>query len=409
MKKTYAYIGGGAAGYFAAINSAEKNPEARHILFEATQRPMTKIKISGGGRCNVTHHCFDPRELVRNYPRGSKELLGAFARFQPKDTIAWFEKRGVELKVESDGRMFPTSNKSDTIISCLNAEVERLGIEVRKGAKVKNIQKVEDSFLITLQNEEELRLDCVLLATGSFPFSYELASSLGHTIVDPVPSLFTFNCKHPLLEEMMGTAFKKVTVQLEIANTKKKWEQTGPLLITHWGLSGPAVLKLSAFAARELHDAKYQANLRINWLGSMTEEEIFETLSQIKIQDARKLPSTNPLFDLSKRFWHQILHFALPTKSHALWSELSKKDLAQLSKTLVASELSINGKGIFKEEFVSCGGVSLKEVDFKRMESKICPGLFFAGEILDIDGITGGFNFQNAWTTAWIVSQNIGS
>jgi len=409
-RKTFAYIGGGAAGYFAAINSAERNSDAQHILFEATHRPMTKIKISGGGRCNVTHHCFDIHELVKSYPRGSKELLGAFARFQPKDTIEWFEKRGVKLKVESDGRMFPVTNKSDTIIECLNNEVTRLGVEIRKGCKVKEIKKQEDHFIITFQNEEKLRVDKVLLATGSFPFSYELAASLGHNIIAPVPSLFTFNCSHFLLEEMMGTSFKKVSLQLEITKEgkKKKWQQEGPLLITHWGLSGPAVLKLSAFAARELHEAHYKAHLRVNWLGAWTEQSVIEELSQIKIQDAKKSILNTPLFDLSKRFWQQVSKFAIEEKSERTWADLSKKDVLALARVLTGSELQVDGKGVFKEEFVSAGGIDLKEVDFKRMESKVCPGLFFAGEILDVDGITGGFNFQNAWTTAWIVAQNMG-
>lgn len=406
MKKLIcAYIGGGAAGYFAAINSAEKNPNARHILFEATMRPMTKIKISGGGRCNVTHHCFDIRDLVKNYPRGSRELLGAFTRFQPQDTIAWFQKRGVELKVESDGRMFPITDKSDTIISCLNSEVERLGIEVRKGSKIKSIEKVEDQFLLKFPNEETLLVDRVLLATGSFPTSYELASSLGHKIVPPVPSLFTFNCKHPLLDEMMGTSFKKVSLQLEI-ESKKKWNQEGPLLITHWGLSGPAVLKLSAFAARELHAAEYKAKLRVNWL-CWGEENIFNEISEIKNREGKKSLSSMALFDLSKRFWQHLCKYALPDKCESTWNDLSKKDLRTLASVLCNSEIQVEGKGVFKEEFVSAGGIDLKEVDFKRMESKVCPGLFFAGEILDIDGITGGFNFQNAWTTAWIVAQNM--
>ncbi len=406
-KSVHVYIGGGAAGYFAAINAAEYNPHIHHILLEATHRPMTKIKISGGGRCNVTHHCFDIRDLVRNYPRGSKELLGAFTRFQPRDTITWFEKRGVELKVEGDGRMFPLTNSSETIISCLNEQIQRLGVDVRKGSKVKKIIKVENHFRITLQNEEELLADKILLATGSFPFSYELASSLGHSIVSPVPSLFTFECTHVLLQDMMGTSFKNVSLQLEVLSDgkNKKFDQKGPLLITHWGLSGPAVLKLSAFAARDLFNAEYEAMLRVNWLGISHEEEVFEKLLSFK--DSQKLISSTPLFELSKRFWFHLLTYLFKEKVSAKWLEFSKKDLRLLAKTLCSTEIQIQGKGVFKEEFVTCGGVSLKEVDFKTMESKVCPGLYFAGEILDIDGITGGFNFQNAWTTAWIASQNM--
>lgn len=409
-QRTYVYVGGGAAGYFAAINCAEKNPQATHFLLEGTHRPMAKIRISGGGRCNVTHSCFDTRELVGRYPRGSRELLGAFSRFQPKDTIAWFEKRGVQLKTEEDGRMFPTSDKSETIISCLNREAETHGVQIRKGALVKSIQK-EERFILMLQNGDRIEADAVLLATGSFPSSYALAQGLGHNIVPPVPSLFTFNVKHALLEDMMGTSFAHtvITMQIRSLEKKTKWVQTGPLLITHWGLSGPAVLKLSAFAARELHAAHYQAQLKVNWTGVENEADILQVLNTQKVQEGKKHVLATPLFEISKRFWHKLVAFSLPDKQEALWSELSKKDLMSLCQSLMASELEVDGKGVFKEEFVSAGGVDLKEVDFKSMESKLCPGLFFAGELLDVDGITGGYNFQNAWTTAWIASQNMGS
>jgi predicted Rossmann fold flavoprotein len=406
--KTHVYIGGGAAGYFGAINSAEKNPEVKHILLEATHRPMTKIKVSGGGRCNVTHHCFEPSLLVKNYPRGSKELLGAFSRFQPKDTIAWFAKRGVELKVEDDGRMFPLSNSSDTIIACFNKEVERLNVEVRKGAKVSSIRKEDGLFLIEMHNKEVIQADRVLMATGSVPAGYELAASLGHHMIEPCPSLFTFNCSHALLKEMMGTSFKKVSLTLETGEpAKSKWQQQGPLLITHWGLSGPAVLKLSAFAARELWKTDYQAKLRVNWLGDAKQDEIFALLTQHKNDFAKKSVLSSTLFDFSKRFWQQILNFSLPENKIGPWADLNKQDLKNLAKTLTDSELLVEGKGVFKEEFVSCGGVDLKELDFKTLESKICPGLYFAGEILNIDGITGGFNFQNAWTTSWLAAQHM--
>lgn len=406
-KKTYIYIGGGAAGYFTAINAAEKHPSVDHILLEGTHRPMTKIKISGGGRCNVTHHCFDIKELVKNYPRGSKELLGAFTRFQPRDTIEWFEKRGVSLKVEDDGRMFPITDKSESIISCFENEIKRLNVDVRKGCLVKSIQKTEAGFSIHLQSQETLHADKIVLATGSFPSSYELVKSLGHSIVPPVPSLFTFNAKHALLEEMMGTSFKKVTIRLNIPHEKKSWSQIGPLLITHWGLSGPAVLKLSAFAARELHSSNYKGLVKINWTGSLSFDAVLEDLVSIKTHDMQKILCKMPLYDLSKKFWQKLTEEALGKRCELSFNELSKKDLSQLANLLTASEISIDGKGVFKEEFVTCGGVHLKEVDFKTMESKLVPGLYFTGELLDIDGITGGFNFQNAWTTAWITSQNL--
>lgn len=409
-KPTYVYIGGGAAGYFAAVNGAERNANALHILLEATHRPMTKIKISGGGRCNVTHHCFDPNALVKNYPRGSKELLGAFFRFQPQDTIAWFAKRGVSLKVEADGRMFPITDNSNTIISCFNQEVERLQVEVRKGSKVTKISKSEKKFIISLHGGSTVEAHQILLATGSVPLGYELAASLGHKIIEPCPSLFTFNCSHALLHEMMGTSFKQVSLILEIEkdNKKQTWQQNGPLLITHWGLSGPSVLKLSAFAARQLHESQYKAKLKVNWVGITKYDEVLNHLTNLKNQDPKKAITNLICYDLSKRFWQQIITFAIPDKKNGLCSELSKADLRKLTDTLVNSELQIDGKGIFKEEFVSCGGVDLKEINFKTMESRICPGLFFAGEILNIDGITGGFNFQNAWTTAWIAAQSMG-
>lgn len=405
-KKTYIYIGGGAAGYFAAINGAERLPEGHHIILEATMRPMTKIKISGGGRCNVTHHCFDIKELVKNYPRGHKELLGAFTRFQPQDTIAWFSQRGVDLKVEADGRMFPVSNKSESILQCFHKQVEDLGIEVRKGVRVQTIEKVDSCFHVHLHKGEKLEADALVLATGSFPQSFQLAESLGHKIVDPVPSLFTFNCSNPILENMMGTSFPKVNVELQCEGNKKVFKQKGPLLITHWGLSGPAVLKLSAFAAKELHSSDYKGSLKINWLGEMNKEQIFKDLENFKDHNLQKHLSNLSPFDISKRFWQRLVE-RTGLSSESMWRELSKKGLRRIAETLSSSEIQVHGKGVFKEEFVTCGGVDLKEVDFKTMQSKICSNLFFAGEILNIDGITGGFNFQNAWTTAWVASQNL--
>ncbi len=409
MSKTHVYIGGGAAGFFAAINCAEKNPTAHHILLEATHRPMTKIKVSGGGRCNVTHNCFEPSLLIANYPRGAKELRGAFHRFQPRDTIEWFAKRGVTLKAEADGRMFPITDDSETILSCLYNEASRLQIDIRKGARVQSIRKDEDgSFVIELHKGDALRADTIMLSTGSVPLGWELAASLGHTIIDPVPSLFTFNCEHPLLQDLMGTSFARATLNLSIPSMTKPrtWVQSGPLLITHWGLSGPAVLKLSAFAAKELHDAAYQAKLSIHWVAKYSRDEIFDQLSAMKEQHPQQTLAKSSLFELSKRFFAQLIAFALPERSSTTtWGELSKVELRALTQTLCQSSIEVRGKGVFKEEFVSCGGVDLKEVDFKTMESKICPGLYFAGEILNIDGITGGFNFQAAWTCAWIAAQ----
>lgn len=410
-KKIHVYIGGGAAGFFAAIQGAENKKDVHHIILEATHRVMTKIKISGGGRCNVTHNCLDPRLLVRHYPRGEKELLGPFTRFQPKDTIDWFAQRGVQLKAEADGRMFPITDSSETIIQCLLAEADRLGVELKKGAKVKAISKKDSYFYIEFQDGSDLIADKVLLATGSTPLGYELAASLGHRIIDPVPSLFTFNIKHPLLENFMGTAFPKATLILEISkdgSKRQSWQQVGPLLITHWGLSGPAVLKLSAFAARELKDVEYQARLRVNWLGDVKTAELLDLFSSYKKDNPSGLLHHKAILGLSKRFYTHLLDFAFgEQKQNMTWSDLSKQYALHLAKVFTDCEMQITGKGVFKEEFVTCGGVDLKEVDFKTMQSKVCPGLYFAGEVLNIDGITGGFNFQNAWTGAWIAAQDM--
>ncbi len=399
-------IGGGAAGYFGAIRVGEENPKLRVALLEGTKRPLTKVKISGGGRCNVTNHQFNIRELVQNYPRGSKELQGAFSRFQPQDTVAWFQKHGVALKVEEDGRMFPTTDNSETIIACLRDSLRKAGVVELLGEPVKKISKTDDGFAIELRDNKILRARKVLLATGSMNAGHEMAASLGHSIERLVPSLFTFNIEDPLLADLAGISFPVARLKLSFSASEGKFEREGPVLITHWGLSGPAVLKLSAFAAVPLFDSNYQAKLIVNWLPAYGLDSLMKAVLVFKAENAKKIVSKHDFLNVSSRFWLRVVELS-GLGGEMRWADAPKKSLQNLCQRLVATELHVAGKGVFKEEFVTCGGVSRKEVDFKTMESKICSGLFFAGEILDIDGITGGFNFQNAWTTSFIAGTHM--
>ncbi|WP_068469595.1 NAD(P)/FAD-dependent oxidoreductase [Candidatus Protochlamydia phocaeensis] len=400
---THVIVGGGAAGFFGAIACAQFYPSHRVILIEKTRQPLAKVRISGGGRCNVTHGCFDPALLVKNYPRGGPELRGPFSRFQPKDTIQWFESRGVQLKTEEDGRMFPTTDSSETIIACLQAEARRLGVQIRLECGVQQIDRLEEGFRLTLSNEEELTCDRILIATGSSSKMYPLLEKLGHTIVPLVPSLFTFNLPQSPLTDLAGVSVPLAQVKL----TKLGFEQTGPLLITHWGLSGPAVLKLSAWAARELHALDYQTDVVINWLPQLTEEALRQALSQHKQANPAKQIGSEAPVNLPKQLWKRLVQLA-GIEQELRWSTLSNKHTQALINQLRASTFHIQGKTTYKQEFVTCGGVALEEVNFKTMESRRCPHLFFAGEVLNIDGITGGFNFQNAWTTSWIAGQSMG-
>lgn len=395
-------IGGGAAGFFGAIACANANPNARVTVLEAARQPLAKVRISGGGRCNVTHHCFDPARLVQNYPRGGKALRGAFTHFQPKDTIAWFEARGVSLKTESDGRMFPVTDNSETIVNCLLEAARDAGVRLRTGVSVVDVKKQQklQRFEVKLKNGEILECDRLLIATGSNRFGYCWTKDLGHTTEPPVPSLFTFNLKDPRLQNLAGISVDNVKVRLlEIGKTKL--EQTGPLLITHWGISGPAILKLSAWGARILHDNNYFLPLQINWLPQYNQESLRQHLLKIKTEISKKKIFSYCPLDLPKRLWQNLINFVKIDRQKT-WAELGKKELNVLIKELIQGQYQIIGKGVFKEEFVTCGGINLKEINFKTMESKACPGLYFAGEILDIDGVTGGFNFQSAWTTGWI-------
>jgi predicted Rossmann fold flavoprotein len=391
--------GGGPAGFFAAIRSAELNPALRVLIIERATQTLGKVLISGGGRCNVTHSCFDPAKLVNFYPRGSAELRGPFTRFQPSDTVDWFESRGVKLKTEADGRMFPITDSSSTIADCLREAAKKAGVKVQLRAGLLKVEKNPGGgFRLEVRQEaksQSIHTKKLLLATGSDPKTREIIQSLGHSIEQPVPSLFTFNIKDKRIDGLAGLSVEHVTLHMDSIT------QQGPVLITHWGLSGPAVLRTSAWGARVLHAKGYRSQLLINWLGDYTFEKALEVLQKNKDwhENARKKVSTHPAFtQIPSRLWKQLVHFA----GERNWGDLSKTELRQLATDLTAGEFTIQGRGQFKEEFVTCGGVSLKEVDFKTMESRLVPDLFFAGEVLDIDGITGGFNFQSSWTTGWL-------
>lgn len=399
IKKILAVIGGGAAGFFAAITAAENNPDLKVIILEQGNEVLGKVKISGGGRCNVTHACFDVKELVKFYPRGHKELLGPFYRFNTEHTIQWFEYRGVELKTEADGRMFPVSDSSQSIMDCLIETATAYDIKIIKQAKVMRLD-VADSFQIYF-NDRELKADYLLIASGSSNTIWQQLKKLGHEIIEPVPSLFTFNIRHELIKGLEGISFQQVSLSMKEA----KIETQGALLITHTGLSGPAILKLSAFAARLLNEKKYQFELMINWIDSSTDEAMLRLKSEKDIQAKRQASNFSP-FELPQRFWLKVLEVnGIP--ANKLVADLSRNELQNIANALTKCVLKVHSKNTNKEEFVTAGGISLKEVDFKTMESKLIPNLFFAGEVLDIDAVTGGFNFQAAWTTGFIAGSSL--
>ncbi len=401
-------VGGGAAGFFGAITCATAHPQTQVTLLEAGRQVLSKVRISGGGRCNVTHACFDPALLVQHYPRGSKALRGAFTRFQPRDMVAWLRTQGVTLKTEADGRMFPVTDDSETIVTCLLHAAKTAGVQIHTGTAVTQIHRDPDSrFRVVLRGGETILGDRLLLATGSSPQGHHLANRLGHQIVPPVPSLFTLHIRDPRLQDLAGIAVDPVRVRLQIPDGKPL-EQTGALLITHWGVSGPAILKLSAWGARYLHDCAYQAALEINWLPLTTADALRQMILTAKADTAKRTIAAYSPLPLPHRLWEQLVAIT-GISPQQRWADLSNKQLLQLLHELTQGRYPIQGKGVFKEEFVTCGGVSLKQVDFKTMESRCCRGLYFAGEVLDIDGVTGGFNFQSAWTTAWIAGQAIGS
>ncbi|MFN0201788.1 MAG: NAD(P)/FAD-dependent oxidoreductase [Bacteroidia bacterium] len=400
MKKII-IIGGGASGFFAALRHKALFPENEVIILEKLGNVLAKVKISGGGRCNVTHACFEPKELVKFYPRGSKELLSPFSRFHAAHTVAWFEEREVALKVEEDGRMFPQSNESQTIIDALTGEAERLGVEVHLHTGVKNILQTADGFEITT-NRKTYLAHSVMMATGSSPQMWELLEKLGHHIEKPVPSLFTFHIKDERLKELAGISVPQVEAKI----VGEKITQTGALLITHWGLSGPAILRLSAWGARVLAEKSYQFRMQLNFVPQHSLETLTRYFLENKKQFAKKQVASNPFFELPLRLWRKLVA-AAKLDDTLIWADISKIQLIALCEQLTQALFEVTGKSTFKEEFVTCGGVSRKEIQFKTMESKIVPQLFFGGEVIDIDAITGGFNFQAAWTTGWIAGENL--
>ena len=397
-------VGGGAAGFFSAINIVERNPKLKVAILERGKEVLSKLRISGGGRCNVTHACFEPNELVKFYPRGEKELRGPFHQFCSGDTIEWFENHGVELKIEDDGRMFPVSNSSQTIIDCFMKASQKLGITILTGQSVQSIfkteGKVENYWKIDTQTDSFLA-EKLILATGSNPKIWDMLHTFGHAIVTPVPSLFTFNIKDSRIKDLPGIA-TQATVKVK----DTKLESTGPLLITHWGMSGPAILKLSAWGARILHDKNYQFTIEVNWLNDIESEEAEILLKELKQEHAKKTVTKKSPLELQNRLWESLV-LASGISNETKWADLSKIQLQNLANQLTKGLFQVSGKSTFKEEFVTAGGIDLKEINFKTMESKLHPNLFFAGEIVNIDAITGGFNFQNAWTSGFIVASAI--
>ena len=385
-------IGGGAAGYFTAINAKEKKPELEIVILEKGKEVLQKVKISGGGRCNVTHACFDPKELVEFYPRGGKELLGPFHQFMTGDTFVWFENRGVPLKIEDDNRVFPQANTSQAIIDCFQKEIDTLGIKVLKNHGVNSVSREENKWIVKTK-EQIFEADKLVIAAGSSKKVWQLCERIDHTIIAPVPSLFTFNIKDKRLIDLLGTSVPNATVK--IRNTKL--EASGPLLITHWGMSGPAVLKLSAFGARILADKNYQYNVEVNWLSRPT-TKVLNILLNLKKKVPRKtVILKSPFTEISKRLWERLV-VASEIQSTQNWADLNSRQLENLANQLTKGVFNANGRTTFKDEFVTAGGVDLKEINFKRFESKKHKNLFFVGEVLNIDAVTGGFNFQNAWT-----------
>ena len=400
MAECLVVVGGGAAGFFAAIAAAEANPSARVLLLEKSAQYLGKVRISGGGRCNVTHSCFDPRELVEFYPRGGQELLGPFTRFACGDTMEWFEDRGIELKVESDGRVFPVSDNSETIVHCLESMADTAGVIRETQAGLKNLVRLDSGMWhVELESGASIDADRVLLAPGSSKKIWDVLSGLGHRIVPPVPSLFTFNIRDPRLAELSGVSVSNVRVTVPVGGL----ETEGPLLITHWGLSGPAVLKMSAFGARWMADQDHRFTMYVNWLPQFEVEDLIEELNSLRkdVSHQRKRVLSNAMFGIPLRLWRSLGAFARLPES-ANWSDLSKPQLRKWAEVLTESTFTVVGKSTNKDEFVTAGGISLSEVSFTTMESRIAPGLYFAGEVLDIDALTGGFNFQAAWTTGWI-------
>jgi len=392
-------VGGGAAGFFAAITCAEKNPSAKVVILERGTSVLNKVKISGGGRCNLTHACFEPKDLVKFYPRGEKELLGPFYQFCSGDTVEWFESRGVKTKIESDGRMFPESNSSQSVMDCLMESAQKAGVEVKLKERVDKIHAPLESekWKIEVGGGSIYEADQLMMASGSNPRVWNLLKDLGHKIVEPVPSLFTFNIKDQRIDGLPGLSVPSAQVKI-VGN---KLQASGPLLITHWGMSGPAILKLSAWGARLLNGHNYQFDILVNWVGGMARDQLLEKLNELRQKYPKQLIAGHKQLEIPLRLWKSLITAAgIPLDLR--WADISKKSLNKLIEELTNGQYCVNGKSTFKEEFVTAGGVHLKEVNFKKFESKVHPGLFMAGEVLNIDAITGGFNFQAAWTGGWL-------
>lgn len=397
--------GGGAAGFFAAIACAEAAPGLEVSLFEKGPQFLSKVRVSGGGRCNVTHACFDAREFAAHYPRGERELIAPLQRFQASDTVAWFQSRGVKLKTERDGRMFPVTDSAQTIIDCLLSAASAAGVRLHLNRGVDSATKRPDgAFDLKLSDGETLACGCLLLATGGCraPALGQLAVSLGHSLEPPVPSLFTFHIDTPWLRELAGVSVE--AVEATVPGTRLS--ETGALLLTHWGLSGPAILRLSAWGARALHRLNYRFPLRLNWLPRFSPEALAAELQSRREAQPARLVVNTPIAPLSARLWERLVR-ASGIPGDTRWAALSRSARHQLVQQLLRTELPVTGKSLNKDEFVTCGGVRLSEVDLKTMQSRLCPGLYFAGELLDLDGLTGGFNFQAAWTTGWIAGNGM--
>ena len=404
MQQKLIVIGGGAAGFFCAVNAARMNPSLKVIIIEKNNKVLGKVKVSGGGRCNVTHACFEIAELVKKYPRGQNFLKKSFHWFNTANTVEWFQERNVALKTEADGRMFPESNDSQTIIDCLLREATKYNVEMMLNCEVKEIIAENNSFILLTRDSRLLTSDYLCIACGGYPKSSQMdwLQKIGHSFETPVPSLFTFNIPNNKITELMGVSVENATVK--IAGTKL--QEQAPLLITHWGMSGPAVLKLSAWGARQLADKNYHFEISVNWLGNRNENELRDEWLFFRDRfAAQKISNKNP-FELPNRLWLYLLRESFIDES-LRWAELTSKQQNKLIQTLTAQAFQVKGKTTFKEEFVTCGGIKLNEIDPNTMQSKIVPHLFFAGEIIDVDGVTGGFNFQNAWTGGWIAAKAI--
>ena len=402
-KKRLMVIGGGAAGFFCAVNAARMNPALQVTLIEKSNKLLSKVKVSGGGRCNVTHSCFSIADLIKKYPRGASFLKKAFHHFFTTDTVEWFSKRGVVLKTEADGRMFPVTDSSQTIVDCLIKEANTYGVEILINKEVKELQQVNGEWVMA-NGQWSMQADYVCIASGGFPkaIQFDWLKNAGHTIEVPVPSLFTFNMPGNAVTALMGVVAENAVVKI----TGTKLAEQGPLLITHWGMSGPAILRLSAWGARELAACNWNFKITVNWVPQYNENTLREKMQQLRFDIAtQKIVNRNP-FGLPGRLWEYLLQQS-GVKEDLRWADLPAKEQNKLIKNVCVQEYDVKGKTTFKEEFVTAGGVQLNEIDHNTMQSKIAPGLYFAGEVINVDGVTGGFNFQNAWTTGWIAAKAI--